>query len=115
MQMRIGFSYRITNTVLEFEPDRRITWAHLLGNRWTYELTPLDAGGTLVRETNASGPRAGRRPCRPSAAIPVSARSPSPKSLVRLKPWRSPSSQPSQGRPPRAAGAGPGRGPGSYM
>ncbi len=52
VRMKIGISYWVTNTVLEAEPDRRITWAHLLGNRWTYELTPLPEGGTLVRETN---------------------------------------------------------------
>ena len=52
VRMKIGIGYWVTNTVLEVEPDRRITWAHLLGNRWTYELTPLPEGGTLVRETN---------------------------------------------------------------
>jgi hypothetical protein len=52
VRMKIRFNYWVTNTVLEFEPNRRITWAHLLGNRWTYELTPLDNGITLVRETN---------------------------------------------------------------
>ena len=52
VRMKIGIGYWVTNTVLEVEPDRRITWAHLLGNRWTYELTPLPEGSTLVRETN---------------------------------------------------------------
>jgi uncharacterized protein YndB with AHSA1/START domain len=49
--------YRTTNTVIEFEPDRRIAWQTrmgplgLIGGRiWRYELTPGD-GGTLVRET----------------------------------------------------------------
>jgi uncharacterized protein YndB with AHSA1/START domain len=49
--------YRTTNTVIEFEPDRRIAWQTrmgplgLVGGRiWRYELTPGD-GGTLVRET----------------------------------------------------------------
>ena len=48
--------YRTTNTVIEFEPDRRIAWkttmaGGLIGGRiWRYELRPTD-GGTLVRET----------------------------------------------------------------
>ncbi|HET7667517.1 MAG TPA: SRPBCC family protein [Mycobacterium sp.] len=49
--------YRTTNTVIEFEPDRRIAWkttigpGGLIGGRiWRYELSPTE-GGTLVRET----------------------------------------------------------------
>jgi uncharacterized protein YndB with AHSA1/START domain len=49
--------YRTTNTVIEFEPDRRIAWQTrmgplgVIGGRiWRYELSPAD-GGTLVRET----------------------------------------------------------------
>jgi uncharacterized protein YndB with AHSA1/START domain len=48
--------YRTTNTVIEYEPDRRIAWqttalGGLFGGRiWRYELSPAD-GGTLVRET----------------------------------------------------------------
>ncbi len=48
--------YRTTNTVIEYEPDRRIAWqtyglGGLVGGRiWRYELAPTD-GGTLVRET----------------------------------------------------------------
>jgi hypothetical protein len=49
--------YRTTNTVVEFEPDRRIAWkttigpGGLIGGRiWRYELEPAE-GGTLVRET----------------------------------------------------------------
>jgi uncharacterized protein YndB with AHSA1/START domain len=51
--------YRTTNTVIEYEPDRRIAWqttamGGLLGGRiWRYELNPTSDGtdGTLVRET----------------------------------------------------------------
>lgn len=48
--------YRTANTVVEFEPDRRIAWqttamGGLLGGRiWRYELSPAESG-TLVRET----------------------------------------------------------------
>jgi uncharacterized protein YndB with AHSA1/START domain len=48
-EMRIGLPYRITNTVVEFEEDRRIAWRHFGGHRWRYLLTSVD-GGTLVRE-----------------------------------------------------------------
>lgn len=51
MQMRRGVPYPITNTVVEFEPDRRIAWAHFFGHRWRYELTPLsdEAGSPRTR------------------------------------------------------------------
>jgi uncharacterized protein YndB with AHSA1/START domain len=48
--------YTTSNTVIEFEPDRRIAWQTyglrgLIGGRiWRYELTPTE-DGTLVRET----------------------------------------------------------------
>ncbi len=48
--------YRTNNTVIEYEPDRRIAWkttalGGLLGGRiWRYELSAAE-GGTLVRET----------------------------------------------------------------
>ncbi len=48
--------YTMSNTVIEFEPDRRIAWqtygiGGLIGGRiWRYELEPTE-DGTLVRET----------------------------------------------------------------
>lgn len=60
MNMRIGAPYQMTNTVVEFEENRRIAWqprpaiglARLVvgGRIWRYELEPVD-GGTRVRET----------------------------------------------------------------
>jgi hypothetical protein len=50
MKMRIGVPYLITNTVVEFEPDRLIAWRHWGRHRWRYELEPVD-GGTEVTET----------------------------------------------------------------
>jgi uncharacterized protein YndB with AHSA1/START domain len=56
MSMKMGLPYKTTNTVIEFEQDRRIAWkttfvGGLVGGRiWRYELSPTD-GGTLVRET----------------------------------------------------------------
>lgn len=50
MSMRIGLPYRISNTVVEFEENRRIAWRHVGGHRWRYELVP-DEDGTIVVET----------------------------------------------------------------
>jgi uncharacterized protein YndB with AHSA1/START domain len=51
VRMKIVVPYRITNTVVEFEEDRRIAWRHFGGHRWRYELEPLDDGSTRVTET----------------------------------------------------------------
>jgi uncharacterized protein YndB with AHSA1/START domain len=50
MDMKAGASYRITNTVVEFEEGERIAWRHLSGHRWRYEFRDVDAG-TEVTET----------------------------------------------------------------
>jgi uncharacterized protein YndB with AHSA1/START domain len=50
MDMKQGFSYRISNRVVEFEPDRRIAWCHLAKAIWRYELEPVP-GGTRITET----------------------------------------------------------------
>ncbi len=51
MDMKLGFlPYRITNTVVEYEPNRLIAWCHPGKHRWRYELEPVD-GGTNVTET----------------------------------------------------------------
>ena len=60
MNMKMGGPYQMTNTVVEFEENRRIAWqprpshavaSKVLGGRiWRYELEPVE-GGTLVRET----------------------------------------------------------------
>ena len=59
MHMKAGIPYSMVNTVIEFEPNRRIAWqtrpqgflAKLFGGRiWRYELEPAE-GGTLVRES----------------------------------------------------------------
>jgi uncharacterized protein YndB with AHSA1/START domain len=46
-----GVPYVIVNRVVEFEPDRLIAWRHFTANRWRYELTRTDGGGTTVTET----------------------------------------------------------------
>lgn len=52
MAMKMGrLPYRISNEVVEFEPNRRIAWCHFGKHRWRYELEPQPDGKTLVRET----------------------------------------------------------------
>ena len=59
MSMKLGMSYSMVNTVIEYEDDRRIAWqakpkgfaGRFTGGRiWRYELEPVD-GGTRVRES----------------------------------------------------------------
>ena len=59
MSMKLGLPYTVSNTVIEFEQDRRIAWQTVLsgplgrflgGRIWRYELEPVD-GGTLVTES----------------------------------------------------------------
>ena len=49
MNMKIGIPYKMTNTVVEFEENRRIAWQHFGGHIWRYTLEPVD-GGTKVTE-----------------------------------------------------------------
>jgi len=50
MRMRVGVPYPITNTVVEFEPERRIAWRHFGRHVWRYELEPVPEG-TRVTES----------------------------------------------------------------
>lgn len=59
MHMRMGLPYKMVNTVIEYEANRRIAWqtklsgplGGLVGGRvWRYQLEPVD-GGTRVTET----------------------------------------------------------------
>lgn len=51
MDMKMGAApYKITNTVVEFEENRRIAWRHFGGHRWRYILEPLPDGTTKVTE-----------------------------------------------------------------
>ena len=59
MSMKLGVPYSMSNTVIEFEPDRRLAWQSRLsgplgrfvgGRIWRYELSPVE-GGTKVTET----------------------------------------------------------------
>jgi hypothetical protein len=59
MSMKMGVPYSMSNTVVEFEPDRRIAWktafpgplGRLVGGRiWRYEFEAVE-GGTKVTES----------------------------------------------------------------
>ena len=59
MSMKMGVPYTVTNTVIEFEQDRRIAWQTVLagplgrflgGRIWRYEFKPVE-GATLVTES----------------------------------------------------------------
>jgi uncharacterized protein YndB with AHSA1/START domain len=57
MKMKLGLPYTMTNTVVEFEENRKIAWQprpkkfkRMGGRIWRYELEPVD-GGTRVRES----------------------------------------------------------------
>ena len=50
MDMKMGMPYRISNVVVEFEPNRRIAWRHVGRHRWRFTLEEVE-GGTEVTET----------------------------------------------------------------
>ena len=51
MAMKIVLPYRIRNTVVEYEEDRRIAWCHPGKHRWRWELEPSGDSQTKVTET----------------------------------------------------------------
>jgi len=51
MSMKIVLPYRMRNTVVEYEEDRRIAWCHPGKHRWRWELEPTGEGKTRVTET----------------------------------------------------------------
>ena len=51
MDMKMGFPYKIKNTVEEFDEPTRIAWRHAGQHRWRYELRPIDESSTEVTET----------------------------------------------------------------
>ena len=49
MDMKLGASYKIENTVVEFEEGKQIAWRHFNGHIWRYIFEPVE-GGTKVTE-----------------------------------------------------------------
>ena len=51
MAMKIKVAYRIKNTVVAFEENKKITWCHLMKWTWSYDLEDLGNGQTQVTES----------------------------------------------------------------
>jgi hypothetical protein len=51
MAMKVKVPYRIKNTVVAFEENRKITWCHFMKWTWCYELVDLGHGQTEVTES----------------------------------------------------------------
>jgi hypothetical protein len=49
MDMKLGASYKIMNTVVEFDEPKQLAWRHFNGHVWRYLFEPVD-GGTKVTE-----------------------------------------------------------------
>ena len=51
MAMKIKVPYRIKNTVVAFEENKKITWCHLMKWTWCYELQAISESQTVVTES----------------------------------------------------------------
>ena len=51
MAMKIKLPYRIKNTVVAFEENRKISWCHLMKWTWSYDLVEVGDGVTQVTES----------------------------------------------------------------
>lgn len=51
MAMRIKVPYRIRNTVVAFEENKKISWCHLMKWTWSYELQAIAPDKTVVTES----------------------------------------------------------------
>ena len=47
MKMKMGVPYQMRSTVVEFEDERLIAWAHFGKHRWRYEPEPVDLDDTI--------------------------------------------------------------------
>ena len=51
MSMKVKVPYRIKNTVIAFDENKKISWCHLMKWTWTYELQDIGNGSTQVTES----------------------------------------------------------------
>lgn len=55
MDMKMGLlPYRISNTVVEYDENRLIAWAHFGKHRWRYELEPVEVDGATHTKVTES-------------------------------------------------------------
>jgi len=45
----------MTNTVVEFDENRRIAWQHFGGHIWRYILEPVDGGTKVIEQFDYNG------------------------------------------------------------
>ncbi len=57
MDMKMGVPYRISSTVVEYEENRLIAWAHLGKHRWRFELEPVEEGTRVTHSFDWSTAR----------------------------------------------------------
>ncbi|MDW3218179.1 MAG: SRPBCC family protein [Acidimicrobiales bacterium] len=48
MDMKMGVPYKMWSTVVEYEENRLIAWAHFGKHRWRFELEPTDEGTNVT-------------------------------------------------------------------
>ena len=51
MNMKLGLPYKVQNTVVEYDENRRIAWQHFAKHTWRYELDEFEPGRTRVTES----------------------------------------------------------------
>lgn len=51
MAMKIKVPYRIKNTVIAFDENKKIAWCHLMKWSWSYELQAVSPNQTIVTES----------------------------------------------------------------
>lgn len=55
MDMKMfGLPYKIRNTVVEYDEDRRIAWRHFAGHRWRYLLEETPSGTRVTEQFDYS-------------------------------------------------------------
>lgn len=60
MDMKMGLPYKMWSTVVEYEENRLITWAHFGKHRWRWELEPVDGGTEVTHSFDWSTSRSPR-------------------------------------------------------
>jgi hypothetical protein len=53
MDMNLGASYKIVNTVVEFEEGKQIAWRHFNGHIWRYVFEPVENGTEVTEQWDA--------------------------------------------------------------
>ncbi|MDQ2838402.1 MAG: SRPBCC family protein [Actinomycetota bacterium] len=57
MDMKVGASYKILNTVVEFDEPNLIGWRHFYGHVWRYRFAEVPGGTEVTEEWDARSAR----------------------------------------------------------